>query len=139
MCFINLALPLFLIEEPLPPKKNVSKAMDKIMGCPIKAIPEGFTIWDRIVLKGPMKIGEIMEYFKKEYESTLAIMSVGELCIFNSYTPVAKKRLGMTPDEVVSEILKEKVTRKYIILEIVLSLIKDDNISVSVPTIQYML
>jgi len=71
MCFINLALPLFLIGEPPQSMKNISKAMDKIMGGPVKAIPEGFTIWDRLVLKGPMKIGDIIEYFKKEYGSAL--------------------------------------------------------------------
>ena len=66
-------------------------------------------------------------------------MSVGEYIIFNSYTSVAKKRLERTPEDVYSEISKVKVTKKYLILEVVLSLLKDDNVSVIVPTIQYML
>ena len=139
MCFINLVLPLFLLEEPLPPKKNVSKAMDKVMRGPVKAIPEGYTIWDRIVLKGPMQIGQIAEFFRKEYECDLSIISVDEHCLFMKYNPSASKRLVMTPDAALREIIKKDVTMKYLILEATISWLKDYKVSVSVPTIQYML
>ena len=44
--FINLALPLFVFTEPDEPKQNKSKEYDPIMMGPVKAIPEGWTIWD---------------------------------------------------------------------------------------------
>jgi ubiquitin-activating enzyme E1 len=40
--FINLALPLFVFTEPIPPNEVKSSEHDLIMGGPIKAIPEGF-------------------------------------------------------------------------------------------------
>ena len=49
--FVNLALPLFVITEPSPILKTKSKAFDVYMGCPIKAIPEGFTNYDKITIK----------------------------------------------------------------------------------------
>lgn len=53
--FVNLALPMFLIEEPHEIKKTKSKDYDPIMGCPIRAIPEGFTNYDKTVVNvGPL-------------------------------------------------------------------------------------
>jgi len=48
--FINLALPLFVFTEPDDIALVKSKEMDPIMGCPVKAIPEGFTIYDKTIV-----------------------------------------------------------------------------------------
>lgn len=52
--FINLALPLFVFTEPDAPNKKVSKEMDLEIGGPVTAIPEGWTIWDKVEKQGPM-------------------------------------------------------------------------------------
>lgn len=54
--FMNLALPVWLFSEPLPPNKAVDKDYDPILMGPVKAIPSGFTTWDRIDVKGPMTV-----------------------------------------------------------------------------------
>ena len=54
--FINLALPLFVFSEPTPANKTTSKEYDPIMMGPIKAIPEGYTIYEKIVIEGPLTI-----------------------------------------------------------------------------------
>ena len=43
--FVNLALPLFLFSEPLPPTKAVDKEYDEILLGPVKAIPPGIFIF----------------------------------------------------------------------------------------------
>lgn len=48
--FINLALPLFVFSEPTQVNKTKSKDYDPIMAGPVKAIPEGFTIYDKIIM-----------------------------------------------------------------------------------------
>ena len=47
---INLALPLFVFSEPTPANKTKSKEYDPILMGKVKAIPEGFTIYDKIVV-----------------------------------------------------------------------------------------
>lgn len=52
--FVNLALPLFVFTEPTEVNKTKSKDYDLIVAGPIKAIPEGYTIYDKIVIDGPL-------------------------------------------------------------------------------------
>lgn len=63
--FINLALPLFLFSEPLPPVKIQSKEYDPIVLGPIRAQPEGFSCWEKLEVKGPMTVQEFKDYFSK--------------------------------------------------------------------------
>ena len=52
--FINLALPLFVFSNPTPVNKTKSNEFDQIICGPVKAIPEGFTIYDKIIVQGPL-------------------------------------------------------------------------------------
>ena len=71
--FMNLALPLWVFSDPLPPIKNVDNPNDPVMMGPIKAIPPGsffffplweihfiflkeFTSWDKIKFQGPLTL-----------------------------------------------------------------------------------
>jgi ubiquitin-activating enzyme E1 len=66
--FVNLALPLFVITEPSEILRTKSKKLDVIMNAPIKAIPEGFTNYDKIIIKeGSLTFGEIFVWFKEKY------------------------------------------------------------------------
>ena len=64
---INLALPLLGFTLPNPVVKNQSKDFDPLLGCPIKAIPEDFTIYDKIVVQGPMTLEELMKSLNEKY------------------------------------------------------------------------
>lgn len=50
--FMNLAINAYQSSEPAPPKRTKSVAMDPISMGPVKAMPEGFTRWERIQIKG---------------------------------------------------------------------------------------
>jgi len=65
--FMNLALPLWLFSEPLPPIKAKDKDYDPIVLGPVKAVPPGFTTWDRIEVQGPMTISDFIAFFNKEF------------------------------------------------------------------------
>jgi ubiquitin-activating enzyme E1 len=65
--FINLALPEFIITEPQTVLKNKSKDFDVMMGCAIKAIPEGFTNFDKIIVDGPMTLGDMLKHLGDKY------------------------------------------------------------------------
>ncbi|KAM3134633.1 hypothetical protein pb186bvf_013275 [Paramecium bursaria] len=66
--FINLALPLFLFSEPLPPGKHEDQANNVIYLGPTKAIPPKWTAWDRITVTGNKTIAEFLQYFKQTYD-----------------------------------------------------------------------
>jgi hypothetical protein len=64
--FMNLGISLFLITETFPKKLN----KDKVMSGSIisKAIPDGWSSWDRIEISGPMTVGEFNKYMLDKYE-----------------------------------------------------------------------
>jgi hypothetical protein len=67
--FINQAISLYLITEPFPKKIN----KDKIHSGSIisKAIPNGWSSWDRIEIKGPMTIAQFRKFMLEKYEARI--------------------------------------------------------------------
>ena len=64
--FINLAIPLIILTEPFPKKINNDTT---ISGRIIKkTIPEGWTVWDKIIIEGPLSIEEFITFLMKKYE-----------------------------------------------------------------------
>jgi len=85
--FINLALPLFVFSEPIPPNKIKTKEYDPIMMGKVKAIPEGYTIYDKIVIEGPMNFDAFFAKMKAEYKVNITLVSSGKVVLYNSYHP----------------------------------------------------
>lgn len=54
--FVNLALPLWLFSEPIPPLYVEDKEYDPIMMGPVKALPGKFSCWDKAHLDGPLTL-----------------------------------------------------------------------------------
>jgi ubiquitin-activating enzyme E1 len=52
--FINLAIPIFNFSEPYPITKSKYIEFDPVALGPVRPIPEGFTIYDKIVIEGPL-------------------------------------------------------------------------------------
>lgn len=49
--FVNLALPLFAMAEPLPPKKFSHESLE-------------WSIWDRWILEGDLTVRQVLDWFK---------------------------------------------------------------------------
>mmetsp|Transcript_21772 Transcript_21772/g.16117 ORF Transcript_21772/g.16117 Transcript_21772/m.16117 type:complete len:183 (-) Transcript_21772:41-589(-) len=138
--FINLALPLFLFSEPTEVNKTKSKELDPILGCPVKAIPENFTIYDKVVVKGPLTFQQFFDHFKTNYNVEISLISCGKIALFNMYLPGGKheSRRPRELSEVYREISDEPIpaTRKYLALEIGGEVI-GEGADCSMPTIKY--
>ena len=88
--FMNLALPFWLFSEPLPKIVQKDKEMDIIMMGPVKAIPPEFSNWDKIIVKGPMKLKDFLNWVKENYKVDVSIVGSGQFCIYNKYSNSAE-------------------------------------------------
>jgi ubiquitin-activating enzyme E1 len=135
--FVNLALPLFLLSEPLPPLKTVSKDYDPIAMGPVKAKPEGFTPWDIVETNGVSTLQELVDHIMKEYECEVVIISAGNACLYNSFLPAHKKRLARDVKGLYEEITKNPLPSKRTYLTIEVSCTDvEDGVDVQLPTVK---
>lgn len=138
--FMNLALPLWVFSDPLPPIENEDKAYDEILLGPVKAIPPKFTIWDKIEVKGPLTIKEFRNFFETTYGVTLSMISVGQVCIYNKYSAESVKRDPMNilqAYETVSGKIHPK-HKKYMQIEANGEII-EGGIDAVMPTVKYQI
>lgn len=64
---INLALPFWLFSEPTPATKAKDKPYNPIDMSATKAIPPGYTTWDKILVPGPLTVKQFVDYFKEKF------------------------------------------------------------------------
>lgn len=66
---------LLILSEPFP--KKLHKDIFQFNHLKRKAIPDGWSTWDSIEIKGPLTIKEFVEYFKKKYNVNITKMVIG--------------------------------------------------------------
>ena len=118
--FANLAIPLFAMSEPLPPKKSVSRT-EKSYPDPLNhpeyveeneivAFPEGHTAWDHLKVNiGDVTLQEFINFFKKEHKLDLTSMSIGRTLVYASFMPDHKSRLPVKVTELVVKIGQQQL------------------------------
>lgn len=139
--FINLALPMFMITEPDDIGQTKSKEYDPIMGCPVKAIPEGFTIYDKTVInEGSLTFQQLLDYFKDKMNLEISMVACGKVALYNAYLPSGahKPRLTQKLEDVYLSISKEELPkgRYYLVLEVSGECI-DDGSDFVIPPVKY--
>lgn len=138
--YLNLAISLFVQNEPGEPKKNKDVEMDPIMFMPVKAIPANWTIWDTIEIKGPLKVSEMITKFVKDYGVKINMITCGDKAIYNEY--IKKDSMKGRLDKKIEDINKEinpdakNSKKKYLVLGIG-GVTADDGTDVSMPKIKY--
>jgi len=119
--FINLAVSLFLFSEPDEVKRVKSKEYDPVMCGPIRAIPEGYTIYDKVVVNnGPMTFQKFIDHFKTTMNLDVSMITCGNVALYNAYMPGNKHaaRLPTSIEKTFEELSGEPIARKYLVLEI---------------------
>lgn len=138
--FANLALPLWLFSEPMPPIKNTDKEYDPIAMGPVKAYPPNFTTWDKLEIAGPCTLGELIEKLKTDHKLDATIISSGKICLYNGYLPGGKHndRKLKTPQDLYAEITGETIPafKRYMALEASCEH-TEEGIDMNIPVVKY--
>eukprot|EP00004_Rigifila_ramosa_P002992 TRINITY_DN1309_c0_g1_i1.p1 TRINITY_DN1309_c0_g1~~TRINITY_DN1309_c0_g1_i1.p1 ORF type:complete len:1097 (-),score=298.82 TRINITY_DN1309_c0_g1_i1:48-3098(-) len=144
--FANLALPLFAMSEPMPPKKIVSRT-EKNIPDPINhpeyveerevvAYPNPHTAWDRIdVREGDITLGDFIKFFQEKHGLTLTMMAIQAgakgLIVYNSMMPKFKESLPQTLSALLASITGEPLgSRTYLLPQCVFSTKSGDDVDV---------
>jgi len=134
--FCNLAVPIWVFSEPLPPIKNKDNEYDEVLLGPVKAIPSGWTKWDKIDIQGPKTLEEIFAEVKERYAVNLSLLYVGDSCSLYQYD-TSKDKLKLTPDQRYKEVTGTDYNSGSRFIEIVVSGETLDGVDAVLPPIRY--
>lgn len=135
--YMNLAVNLFVLTEPAPKIEHQDKDYDPFLLGPVKALPNKWTVWDKLVLNGPMTFRQILKHFKDTYQVEINIITSGNVTLIQTFQKSAKDRYDLKVEDVYSSISKYPISKHatYLVLEISGDL--DDGASALMPLCQY--
>ncbi|ESO99442.1 hypothetical protein LOTGIDRAFT_113559 [Lottia gigantea] len=126
--FVNLALPFFAFSEPIEAPKNEYNG-------------HKFTLWDRFEVQGEMTLKEFLDYFQKELNLEITMLSQGVCMLYSFFMQAAKReeRMVLPMSEVVKKVSKKKIAPhvRALVLEICCN--DKDGEDCEVPYVQYKL
>ena len=155
---MNLAIPLWLFSDPIPPNQNKDVDYDPILMGPVKSIPPSkhlpvpkgyknekidWTNWDTIDVEGPKTLGQAFEQLKTSFGVDPSIVTLGKQVIYSIYPMKEeyKKRLSVKIDDIYAEVSGAPFPahRRYIPLTVSGSLIneKGEEVDANMPIIRY--
>ncbi|KAK6927132.1 Ubiquitin-activating enzyme E1, FCCH domain [Dillenia turbinata] len=117
--FANLALPLFSMAEPVPPK--VVKHQDM-----------SWTVWDRWILEDNPTLRELLQWLKDKGLNAYSI-SVGSCLLYNSLIPRHKERMDKKVVDLAKEVAKVELPPYRRHLDVVVACEDDEDNDVDIP------
>ncbi|KAF9057412.1 ubiquitin activating enzyme [Panaeolus papilionaceus] len=119
--FVNLALPFFGFSEPIAAKKS-------------KYGNTEWTLWDRFEFKNNPTLKDLVDYFKKEHNLEITMVSQGVSMLWSSFIGKKKseERLPMKFSHLVEHVSKKPIPPhvKHLIVEIMASDADDEDVEV---------
>lgn len=119
--FANLALPLFAMAEPIPPKTIAHGDLS-------------WSLWDRWVVEGDLTVAQLLAWFEAKGLTAYSI-SCGQSLIYNSIFPKHKDRLDKKVSDVVRDVAKLEVPPSRRHFDIVVACEDDEGEDVDVPLV----
>jgi ubiquitin-activating enzyme E1 len=131
--FVNLALPLFALSEPIPPATNKA---------PLKSGEWAWSLWDRIEIDiGDATLQELIDHFEEKYGLEINMLSFGASMLYYNFVmnkKNVKERLKKPITEVIAEVTKAALAPgiKYIILEACVNTTDEEELDVDIPCLR---
>ena len=145
--FFNLATNYYLFQEPYPPILNEDKT-DKEEGGPLKCIPNKWTIWDRLEMKGPKTCQEFFDEMFQKYGIKIdMLIANGEIIMSSLDEESFEKNKNKKIEDLYLSMakVKPKENINYILLQLSANIDKATiknkefkDVSVEMPPIKYI-
>ncbi|XP_051131736.1 ubiquitin-activating enzyme E1 2-like isoform X1 [Andrographis paniculata] len=119
--FANLALPLFSMAEPMPPKVVKHQNMS-------------WTVWDRWVIKNNPTLRELLQWLADKGLNAYSI-SFGSCLLYNSMFPRHKERMDKKIADLVRDVAKVELPPYRNHVDIVVACEDDEDNDVDIPQI----
>ena len=143
-CYFNLNNNHFYFYPPNEPKIVKDKEPDETSGA-IKAIPNEWTVWDFIEVKGTKTCKEVAEYLKQKYKINAETFLVDGKMIYDT---LFNNNGDIKIEDAYKSIVDNKMNenKKYFLIDIIGTIPeaeiggkKYENVTVSAPKIKYIL
>ena len=130
--FVNLAIPFMTLSEPTAPAKTKSV---------LKGQEWNWTAWDSLDMNlGDITMGEFMDYFEKEYNLEISMLSYGVSILYSFFANKKKveERKAMKMTQVIHSITNKEFppNQLFIILEVIANE-KETDEEVELPYIKF--
>ena len=145
--FFNLATNYYLFQEPYPPILNEDKT-DEEEGGPLKCIPNKWTIWDRLEMKGPKTCQEFFDEMFQKYGIKIdMLIANGEIIMSSLDEESFEKNKNKKIEDLYLSMakVKPKENINYILLQLSANIDKATiknkefkDVSVEMPPIKYI-
>ncbi|XP_022732085.1 ubiquitin-activating enzyme E1 1-like isoform X1 [Durio zibethinus] len=119
--FANLALPLFSMAEPVPPKV-------------IKHSDMSWTVWDRWILRDNRTLRELIQWLKDKGLNAYSI-SYGSCLLYNSMFPRHRERMDKKVVDLAREVAKAELPPNRKHLDVVVACEDDEDNDIDIPQI----
>ena len=134
-CYFDTSYNLYQINNPSDVVYMEDQEYNEMLDGPSIAIPPRWTVWDIIIIKGPMTCQEFIEHFKKEYNVNILGIASNFKSIIQMFMPSKKKRLPIRIEEIYEKNCGLKKEQNTLWLEISGEI---NNINVVMPKIKYI-
>ena len=84
------------------------------------AIPEGYTIYEKVIIQGPLTVTDLFTKLKADYNVKCLYLTAGDVAIYNEYTHGKSNRSTRIIEEVYLELSQVSIPegRAYLVLEV---------------------
>lgn len=119
-CYLNLGINSIIMSQPKSVIKMQDKEKDPILFYPTKAVPLGWTVWDKIIINQSMTCKELIDYIMEKYNVEASIITSGNVTIIQTFMPNNKNRINQKIEDIYNAQSKVKLSEniKELYLEI---------------------
>ena len=135
--FMNLAVNLFVLTEPAEKIVHLDKEFDPLMLGPVKAVPPKWTVWDKIIIDGPLTFRQFIDYLNTQYGVSTSIVTSSKATLIQTFLKSNADRYDKRIEEVYNSVTNTHIEDRahYIVLEV--SADTEDGAAALMPLIQY--